>query len=120
MAGKTNSHWMGALEEYDRFDPLFFNISPTEAESMDPQQRLFLQACWHAIENAGYDARVLSGSKCGVFAGCAHGDYHRRSWRLPWSAQDFTGGAMSILAARVSYFLNLQGPCISLDTACSS
>ena len=59
VAGKTNSQWIGALEEYDRFDPLFFNISPTEAESMDPQQRLFLQACWHAIENAGYDARVV-------------------------------------------------------------
>src|SRR5437763_6252122 len=120
MAGKTNSHWMGALEEYDRFDPLFFNISPTEAESMDPQQRLFLQACWHSIEDAGYDARVLSGSRCGVFVGCASGDYHQRSRQHQLSAQGFTGSAMSILAARASYFLNLQGPCISIDTACSS
>jgi acyl transferase domain-containing protein/enoyl-CoA hydratase/carnithine racemase/acyl carrier protein/SAM-dependent methyltransferase len=119
-AGKTNSRWMGALEEYDRFDPLFFNLSPTEAESMDPQQRLFLQACWHSIEDAGYDARVLSGSKCGVFAGCAVGDYHQQSRQHQLSAQGFTGGAMSILAARISYFLNLQGPCISIDTACSS
>ncbi|MBZ5526229.1 MAG: SDR family NAD(P)-dependent oxidoreductase [Acidobacteriia bacterium] len=120
VAGKTNSQWMGALEEYDRFDPLFFNISPTEAESMDPQQRLFLQACWHSIEDAGYDARVLSGSKCGVFAGCAGGDYHQLSREHQLSAQGFTGSAMSILAARISYFLNLQGPCISIDTACSS
>ena len=118
--GKTNSQWVGALEEYDLFDPLFFNISPTEAESMDPQQRLFLQACWHSIENAGYDARVLSGSKCGVFVGCAAGDYHQLSRRHQLSAQGFTGGATSILAARISYFLNLQGPCISIDTACSS
>src|ERR1041385_7657692 len=120
VEGKTNSQWLGALEEYDLFDPLFFNISPTEAESMDPQQRLFLQACWHSIENAGYDARVLSGSKCGVFAGCAAGDYHQLSRKHQLSAHGFTGGAASILAARISYFLNLQGPCLSIDTACSS
>src|SRR6266498_923953 len=120
VAGRTNSQWIGALEEYDLFDPLFFNISPTEAESMDPQQRLFLQTCWHTIENAGYDARVLSGSKCGVFVGCAAGDYHQLSRKHQLSAHGFTGGATSILAARISFFLNLQGPCISIDTACSS
>jgi acyl transferase domain-containing protein len=120
VAGKTNSQWLGALEEYDRFDPLFFNLSPTEAESMDPQQRVFLEACWHSIENAGYDARSLSGSKCGVFVGCANADYHLLSREQRLSAQGFTGGATSILAARISYFLNLQGPCISIDTACSS
>jgi polyketide synthase PksL len=120
VAGKTNSQWVGALDEYDLFDPLFFNISPTEAECMDPQQRLFLQACWHGIENAGYDARSLSGSKCGVFVGCATGDYHQLSRRHQLSAQGFTGNAMSILAARISYLLNLQGPCVSIDTACSS
>jgi acyl transferase domain-containing protein/enoyl-CoA hydratase/carnithine racemase/acyl carrier protein len=120
VPGKTNSQWLGALEEYDRFDPLFFNISPTEAESMDPQQRLFLQACWQAIEDAGYDARALSGSRCGVFVGCATGDYHQLSRRHQLTAQGFTGMATSILAARISYFLNLQGPCVSIDTACSS
>lgn len=121
VAGKTNSRWAGVLEEYDRFDPLFFNISPTEAESMDPQQRLFLQACWHSIENAGYDAQMLSGSKCGVFAGCATtGDYHQSSRQHQLSAQGFTGSATSILAGRISYFLNLQGPSVSIDTACSS
>jgi len=120
VAGKTTSQWAGLLDEYDLFDPLFFNISPTEAESMDPQQRLFLQACWHTIENAGYDARVLSGSKCGVFVGCGSGDYHQLSRRHQLSAQGFTGSALSILAARISYFLNLQGPCVSIDTACSS
>ncbi len=119
-SGKTNSQWLGALEEYDRFDPLFFNISPAEAESMDPQQRLFLQACWHSIENAGYSARSLSGSRCGVFVGCAYGDYHLLSREQQLSAQGFTGDATSILAGRVSYLLNLQGPCVSVDTACSS
>jgi acyl transferase domain-containing protein/acyl carrier protein len=118
--GKTYSKWMGALEEYDLFDPLFFNISPAEAESMDPQQRLFLQTCWHAIENAGYNATTLANSKCGVFVGCGQGDYHLLSRDLQISAYGFTGGDNSILAARISYFLNLQGPCLSVDTACSS
>src|SRR4029077_6838832 len=79
-----------------------------------------LQTCWHTIENAGYAARALSGSKCGVFVGCTNGDYQLRSRTHRWSAQGFTGSAMSILAARISYFLNLQGPCVSIDTACSS
>ncbi|UII31931.1 SDR family NAD(P)-dependent oxidoreductase [Fulvivirga ulvae] len=118
--GKTYSRWMGALEEYDLFDPLFFNISPSEAESMDPQQRLFLQACWHAIENAGYNPKALGNSKCGVFVGCGQGDYHLLSRDLQISAYGFTGGDNSILAARISYFLNLQGPCLTIDTACSS
>ncbi|WP_161965956.1 SDR family NAD(P)-dependent oxidoreductase [Steroidobacter cummioxidans] len=119
-AGKTYSKWLGALTDYDAFDPLFFNISPTEAECMDPQQRVFLQACWHGIENAGYDSQSLSGSRCGVFVGCAAGDYHQLPRRTPLGAQDFTGAATSILAARIAYFLNLRGPCISIDTACSS
>ncbi|HZD95284.1 MAG TPA: polyketide synthase, partial [Candidatus Sulfotelmatobacter sp.] len=120
MAGKTNCKWAGCIEGYDRFDPLFFNISPTEAEYMDPQQRLFLQECWHAIENAGYDARALSGRKCGIFVGCTAGEYGMLSPQQRLSAQGFTGNAMSILAGRISYFLNLQGPCLSIDTACSS
>jgi len=81
---------------------------------------LFLQACWHSIEDAGYDAQALSGSKCGVFVGCTTGDYATLSLQQRLSAQGFTGNAMSILAGRISYFLDLQGPCLSIDTACSS
>ena len=120
VAGKTNCKWLGALAHYDCFDPLFFNISPTEAERMDPQQRLFLQTCWHSIEAAGYSAEALSGSQCGVFVGCTGGDYYQGAPAQQLSAQGFTGGAPSILAARIAYFLNLQGPCVSIDTACSS
>ncbi|ATQ76807.1 hypothetical protein CR152_21510 [Massilia violaceinigra] len=119
-AGKTNSKWLGALGEYDLFDPLFFSISPTEAECMDPQQRLFLQSCWHSIENAGYNPQSLSGSQCGVFVGCGPSDYLQVAPEQQLSAQGFTGAASSILAARISYFLNLRGPCISIETACSS
>ncbi|TDR36317.1 acyl transferase domain-containing protein [Tahibacter aquaticus] len=118
--GRTNSRWMGLLDDYDLFDPLFFNISPKEAEYMDPQQRLFLQTCWQAIEDAGYNTRSLSGTRCGVFAGCANGDYQQLAPEQRLTAQGFTGNASSILAARISYFFNLQGPCVAIDTACSS
>jgi len=120
VPGKTYSKWMGALEEYDLFDAAFFNISPREARSMDPQQRLFLQECWHSIEHAGYNPRSLSGSRCGVFVGVSGGDYHQISRQEQVSGQGFTGGSVSILAARISYFLDLHGPCLSIETACSS
>jgi len=118
--GKTNSKWLGSLEEYDLFDPLFFNISPAEAKAMDPQQRLFLQACWQSIEHAGYNPKSLAGSQCGVFVGGAGNDYGLLSRKMQLSAYGFTGNASSILSARISYFLDLQGPCIAIDTACSS
>ncbi len=118
--GKTYGRWMGALEEYDLFDAAFFNISPREARSMDPQQRVFLQACWHGIEHAGYDPKSLGGQRCGVFVGCSAGDYHQLSRREQLSGQGFTGAAPSILAARISYLLDLHGPSLSIDTACSS
>ncbi|WP_206410118.1 beta-ketoacyl synthase N-terminal-like domain-containing protein, partial [Lysobacter enzymogenes] len=118
--GYSYAKWLGALDDFDRFDPLFFNISPTEAESMDPQQRLFLQACWQSLENAGIDPQTLAGRDCGVFVGCGPSDYHQQSQAQRLSAQGFTGAATSILAARIAYFLNLRGPCLSVDTACSS
>ncbi|MDQ3288638.1 MAG: polyketide synthase [Pseudomonadota bacterium] len=118
--GQSNSKWMGLLEGHDQFDPTFFGLSPVEAEAMDPQQRVFLQTCWHGMENAGYTAERMSGSKCGVFVGCSYGDYNLLSREQQINSLGFTGNATSILAARVSYFLNLVGPCVSLDTACSS
>lgn len=120
VPGKTNSRWLGALEEYDLFDPLFFSISPTEAENMEPQQRVFLQTCWHGIENAGYSPGALSGQLCGVFVGCGPSEYHQVAPTQQLSAQGFTGAASSILASRISYLLNLRGPCMAIETACSS
>jgi 3-oxoacyl-(acyl-carrier-protein) synthase/thioesterase domain-containing protein/enoyl-CoA hydratase/carnithine racemase/acyl carrier protein len=120
--GKTDCKYMGALEDVDKFDPLFFGISPTEAEIMDPQQRLFLENCWACIEDSGLSPSSLSGSRCGVFAGCGPGDYGQS---MIMQGQDlniqvFTGGSSSILPARISYALNLKGPCLAIDTACSS
>jgi 3-oxoacyl-(acyl-carrier-protein) synthase/acyl carrier protein len=119
---KTYCKLGGYLEDIDKFDPLFFNISPKEAELMDPQQRLFLEEAWRALEDAGYSDRTLSNLKCGVFAGATQGDYGKKleAYQLDTSAEAFTGLASSILAARISYFLNLTGPSIAIDTACSS
>lgn len=118
--GKTYCKYMGHLEQFDQFDPLFFNISPKEAISMDPQQRLLLQSCWQTFENAGYSPRAFGGKQCGVFIGGGKSDYHLLAKSLQTSALGFTGGDASILAARVSYLLDLQGPSLSIETACSS
>ena len=120
LSGKTYSKWMGVMEDVDQFDPLFFKISPTEATYMDPQQRLFLENCWCCIEDAGWKASLISGSKCGVFVGCGQGDYGQLLAGGALNAQGLMGGASSILSARISYFLNLKGPCLAIDTACSS
>jgi len=118
--GKTVCKRMGLLDDVDVFDPLFFNISPSEAEYMDPQQRLFLQTGWHCIEDAGYNPSDLSGSLCGVFVGCTASDYSQLMAGQEHCAQGLMGESVSILPARIAYFLNLQGPCLSIDTACSS
>ncbi|UVT95127.1 SDR family NAD(P)-dependent oxidoreductase [Streptococcus mutans] len=114
--------WSGVLEDYDKFDPLFFNISPMEAYTMDPQQRLFLEESWKAIEDAGVNPEKLSGVKVGVFAGVAQGDYSQnlRHNKQKLDALTLNGGQNSILSARISYYLNLTGPSIAIDTACSS
>jgi acyl transferase domain-containing protein/thioesterase domain-containing protein/SAM-dependent methyltransferase/NAD(P)-dependent dehydrogenase (short-subunit alcohol dehydrogenase family) len=114
--------WGGFIDGVDRFDPLFFGLSPKEAEFMDPQQRLFLQEAWHALEDAGLTRDALRGSSCGVFVGAGQGDYVHLLPRdgAGLSGQMLLGNTSSILAARIAYFLDLKGPSLALDTACSS
>uniref|UniRef100_UPI00215AB9A6 SDR family NAD(P)-dependent oxidoreductase n=1 Tax=Paenibacillus peoriae TaxID=59893 RepID=UPI00215AB9A6 len=107
------------LEDIDKFDPLFFNISGLEATYMDPQQRLFLEEAWHALEDAGYAGTGMEGRRCGVYVGCAEGDYQQLLGEdLP--PQALWGHMGSVIPARISYYLNLHGPAIAVDTACSS
>jgi glutamate-1-semialdehyde aminotransferase/3-oxoacyl-(acyl-carrier-protein) synthase len=119
---KTYCKWGGFLSDIDCFDSAFFRISPREAELMDPQQRLFLQECWTAIEDAGYSPMNLDGKKCGVFVGGVTGDYLNliREQNLSAEGHFFLGNVASILASRISYHLNLKGPAVALETACSS
>lgn len=119
--GKSISKWAGLLVDIDCFDPQFFNLSPREAELMDPQQRLFLQEAWAALEDAGYATTTLTGQRCGVFVGCTAGDYqHQLVNETVTEAYSFMGNSTAILAARIAYHLNLTGPSIAIDTACSS
>ncbi len=120
--GRTQCPAGGFLDDVESFDPLFFNISPSEATLMDPQQRLFLQEAWRALEDAGYGGPHPSHDRCGVFVGTVASDYDsllRQAGRMP-DAQRFMGNASSMLAARIAYKLDLHGPCLSIDTACSS
>lgn len=109
----------GLLSQVDCFDPIFFGITPLEAESMDPRQRLFLQEAWNALEDAGYSDRELRGTKCGVFVGCQEGDYFQGFEGEPNPYMSL-GNSCSILAARISYVLDLKGPSMAIDTSCSS
>ncbi|AEI40435.1 SDR family NAD(P)-dependent oxidoreductase [Paenibacillus mucilaginosus] len=114
--GKTDGRWCGCIPGAGEFDPLFFEISPKEAEEMDPRQRLLLQEAWRALEHAGYGASRLKSSTVGMFVGAEQGDYQR----LTGGEGSITSNHNAILAARLSYFLNLTGPVLALDTACSS
>ncbi|WP_158945017.1 SDR family NAD(P)-dependent oxidoreductase [Granulicella sp. S190] len=111
----------GFLDEIDRFDPQFFNISGTEATYMDPSQRIFLEESWKALEDAGYAGNQVEGTRCGVYAGYCGGDYFDEHLATPETpAQALWGNAPSLLSSRISYYLNLRGPAITIDSACSS
>ncbi|MDT3429169.1 polyketide synthase PksN, partial [Paenibacillus forsythiae] len=107
------------VEGIDEFDPLFFNISGTEANYMDPQQRIFLEESWKALEDAGYAGEAADGLLCGVYAGYNRGDYIGLLGDHP-PAQAMWGNSGAVLPARIAYYLNLHGPAVTVDTACSS
>nr|WP_255298241.1 SDR family NAD(P)-dependent oxidoreductase [Brevibacillus dissolubilis] len=109
----------GFLDDIDQFDPAFFHISGTEAIYMDPHQRLFLEESWKALEDAGYAGNTSQGARCGVYVGFNDLDYRLIYGENP-PPQAFWGNASSVIPARISYYLDLQGPAIAVDTACSS
>jgi acyl transferase domain-containing protein/acyl carrier protein len=99
----------GLLPDAAEFDAAFFNISPREAVTLDPQERLLLEACWEALEDGGIDPTSLRGSSTGVFSGVMYQDYGRAA-----------GMSSSRVSGRVAYTFGLEGPTMSVDTACSS
>lgn len=119
---KTKIKWGGFIPEIDKFDADFFNISPLEAELTDPQQRLFLETVWHTIEDSGYRAAELSGTNTGVFVGIGTSDYHEllREQNSDFEAYSVMGWMHAVLANRISYFFNWNGPSEPIGTACSS
>nr|VFK43848.1 MAG: malonyl CoA-acyl carrier protein transacylase [Candidatus Kentron sp. TC] len=126
VTGKAHIRDAAFLSEVNRFDPQFFGISPRETVDLDPQQRLFLEVAWEALENSGQAADTLIGSTVGVFVGSAttteYGVAGISSGGSPENITPytFTGGGFSFIAGRLSYVLGLQGPSLVVDTACSS
>ncbi|MBD2522077.1 type I polyketide synthase [Nostoc sp. FACHB-133] len=118
-AGKMYTRHGAFVDDVDKFDADFFSISPREAAFIDPQQRLFLEVCWEALEQSGERPDQLAGSRTGVFVGVMYADYSRLQGTVI-DAYSSTGNSMSVVSGRVSYLLGLQGPSVTLDTACSS
>ena len=120
LAGTTR--WGSFLGDIAGFDADFFGIAPGEADYIDPQQRLMLEVTVEALEHAGIPAESLQRSQTGVFVGACVSEYGFLASRDlsqvdVWTG---TGGALSIIANRLSYFLDLRGPSLTVDTACSS
>ncbi|MCW8219661.1 beta-ketoacyl synthase N-terminal-like domain-containing protein, partial [Streptomyces griseolus] len=120
--GKIYTRAGAFLDDIESFDHDFFGISKREALAMDPHQRLSLQVCWEALENAGRAPSGLAGSRTGVFMGAASWDYITAQIRHPddVSAYSSSGAAPSFVPARIAYLLDLRGPNLTIDTACSS
>ncbi|MFJ6215668.1 SDR family NAD(P)-dependent oxidoreductase [Streptomyces sp. NPDC092296] len=110
------------VDGIDEFDAEFFGMSGREAAQTDPQQRLFLQEAWRALEVAGITRERAGALRVGVFAGAGPSGYEKRmdATGAVREAQSFWGNDASVLAARISYALDLTGPSVALNTACSS
>lgn len=105
-----------------RFDAPFFSIQPAEAECMDPQQRFLLETSYHALENAGIPMEKAMGSRTSVHVGCLLQEYSQISQRdseMPGNYQIVGSSGLSMLANRLSWFYDFQGPSMTVDTACS-
>lgn len=110
----------GFLDEIDKFDAAFFGIPPREARTMDPDQRMFLEVAYEAIEDAGYCGDRIYGTNTGVFVGLDHVSELKYKQIAISDPMVVTGTWPSILSSRISYIFNLHGPSIVIDTACSS
>jgi len=116
----------GVLSDIASWDAAFFGSSPREAEILDPQQRLFLECAWEALEDAGYDSARFPG-RIGVYAGATASTYWSHNLRNGSDARDPTGGFQILIAndkdylsTRVSFMLDLRGPSVGVQTACST
>ncbi|XDG02743.1 hypothetical protein ABKA04_002358 [Annulohypoxylon sp. FPYF3050] len=121
--GTTNSikaYWL--QQDHRVFDASMFNITPKEAEAIDPQQRMILEVVYEAMESAGYTLDKYYGKNVAVFSGVMTGDHDTLSQRDELSTSQYyaTGNARSIISNRISYFFNFRGPSMTIDTACSS
>jgi natural product biosynthesis luciferase-like monooxygenase protein len=119
---KTYSRWGGFLRDIGLFDAAFFNVSPREAKLLDPQQRLFLEVAWEALEDASYPPESLANQQVGVFVGASYNGYYQKIVAgLKQSDHSAgVGNQNAVIANRVSFAFNLHGPSVLVDTLCSS
>ncbi|HEX4310703.1 MAG TPA: SDR family NAD(P)-dependent oxidoreductase [Acidobacteriaceae bacterium] len=122
--GKTNTTRAAFLEDVRRFDAAFFDITPREAARMDPQQRLFMETAWWALEDAALPREQIAGSDTGVFVGVHNLSCDYQSMQFDQldslDAYSATGTAHDMIAGRLAYWLDLHGPALAVNTACSS
>jgi glutamate-1-semialdehyde aminotransferase/3-oxoacyl-(acyl-carrier-protein) synthase/acyl carrier protein/SAM-dependent methyltransferase len=119
--GRTYCAKAAYLDGLEMFDAGFFRLLPAQARALDPQQRMLLETSWSAIEDAGLDPAWLKGGRTGVYVGLSFDDYAARAGgdgRMDPAST--LGVARSLAAGRISYFFDFNGPCVQLDTACSS
>ena len=119
---KSVSKWCGLMDDIDLFDNRFFNISPREAKSMDPQQRILLEETWHCIEEAGIPLSRLQRQTTSVHVGVMSSDYQQESAGKDTVTDSFAalGGYDCILANRLSYVFGLSGQSLSVGAACAA
>ena len=122
MPGRSVSKWGAFLDDVTGFDPDFFGINEREATAMDPQHRVLLETAWEAVEHAGRTPSSMAGTATGVFIGMSHDDYAMVTSDAGAfdQAYAFTGNPFSMASGRISHSLGLQGPALTMDTACSS
>ncbi|WP_067339080.1 non-ribosomal peptide synthetase [Stappia indica] len=126
--GLPRGKWGGFVDDFDRFDPLFFNISPREAPYLDPQERLFLQCAWETLEDAGYTRETvapategMAGGDVGVFVGVMYEEYQLYGAESTAAGRPLAlSGSAASIANRVSYFCDFHGPSMAVDSMCSS
>lgn len=129
MEARSNPSYVrarGVLADADMFDERFFGFNPKEAEILDPQHRLFLQAAWEALEHAGYDPQAFRGP-IGVFAGATNNSYYLQNLLSRRDVTDLMGLLLTqmgnnndYVATRVAYKFDLKGPALNIQNACST
>ena len=122
VPGRSVCRWGGFLDDVGGFDSDFFGITAQEATAIDPQHRLLLETSWEAMEHAGINPATITGTRTGVFVGLTHGDYtllaaDTEALQGPYGV---TGTSFSLASGRIAYALQLHGPALTIDTACSS